>query len=344
MKKFLIASIICLLSSACLAMATGIDMAHATMGCMGASMVLGFVQLPSGVLQAVVLQQMWETALIEPFRALGEFLTGIPRKDQYVGNNVINLAQIGADPAVLINNTTYPINTAARTDDNNALALFKYDTENTVITDDELYALPYDKPGSVVRQHRDALTEKMADHAIHGLCVSADSATTPVLQTTGANDGTGRARLTAQDLINLQVKLDNLKVPTRGRRLVLCPEHCGDLLIADLSFAQRFHNATEGLIAPNYYGFETYKYPTAPVFNAAGTKKAFGAAGAALDRKASVVFIVQRSFTAMGTLKFYFEDSSISPKTRESVAGYRVYGATLPMKSTGFAAVISANV
>lgn len=342
---FLTSVVFAMFAGATFALATGADAMVSMAGALGLS--FGMSLLPgqaSAGLHAVVLRQMWETALIEPFRNLGDFLTNIPRKDQYVDNNVINLAEIGADPAVLINNTTYPIATSSRTDDNNALALFKYDTENTKITDDELYALPYDKSGSVVRQHREALMEKIQDHSLHGLCVSADGANTPVLETTGADDGAGRKRLKSSDLIALQLRLDNLKVPARGRRLVLCPEHCADLLLEDTTFAQRLHSAKDGLISDSYYGFETYKYSAAPVFNTGGTKKAFGAAGAAGDRKASVMFLVGRSWTAMGSLKFYFQDSAQSPTTRESVAGYRVYSATLPMKNTGFAAVISANV
>jgi hypothetical protein len=281
---------------------------------------------------------------VEKFRAYGEFLAGVPRKDQYVGNNVINITEIGADPTVLINNTTYPISVAQRTDDNIAVALNKYDTTNTKITDDELYALPYDKVGSVVRQHRDTLEEQIMAHALHSLCVSGNTGNTPVLETTGADDGTGRRRLVPADIIKLQLALDNLKVPQQGRRLVLAPVHCADLLLADLSFALPYHNAKEGLILPNYYGFETFKYVNAPVFNAGGAKKAFGAAGAAGDRQATVAFIPGRSFVAQGDLKFYYRDAATNPEYRESVAGYRLYSVTLPTKNTGFGALISANV
>ncbi len=334
---------LCLIVGTAIAYAADISTPLATLGCLGASIGMSFVQLPAGA-HAVVLRQMWETAMVERFRAYGEFLAGVPRKDQYVGNNVINITEIGADPTVLINNTTYPISVAQRTDDNIAVALNKYDTTNTKITDDELYALPYDKVGSVVRQHRDTLEEQIMAHALHSLCVSGDTGSTPVLETTGADDGTGRRRLVPADIIRLQLALDNLRVPQLGRRLVLAPVHCADLLLADLSFALPYHNAKEGLILPNYYGFETFKYVNAPVFNAAGAKKAFGAAGASGDRQATVAFIPGRSFVAQGDLKFYYRDAATNPEYRESVAGYRLYSITLPTKNTGFGALISANV
>lgn len=335
---------ICVLTAASVAVITNIEFAHAMAGTVIGGALLSFVPMPQGVAQAVVLRQLWETALVDHFRALGQFLQGVPRKDQYVGNNVINITEIGADPTVLINNTVYPITTAQRADDNIAVALNKYDTTNTKITDDELYALPYDKEGSVVRQHRDVLDEQILAHALHSLCVNGNSGTTPVLVTTGADDGTGRKRLLPADLIRLQLALDNLNAPAQGRRLVLCAEHCADLLIADLSFQNQFHNAKEGLIAPNYYGFETYKYTANPTFTSALAKKAFGAAAVAGDQKASVVFLRDRSFTAQGTLKFYYRAAAENPEYRESVAGYRLHSVTLPIKTTGFGAMVSANV
>lgn len=337
--------LIALVAGTAFAHALDISLETAVLGTVGVSAALSFVPMPSGpgILSAVVLREMWETAMIEPFRAFGQFLAGIPRKDQYVGNNTINLTEIGADPNVLINNTSYPIATAGRTDDNIAIALYKYDTENTVITDDELYALPYDKPNSVVRQHRDVLTEKILAHSLYGLCVPADSATTPVLETTGADDGTGRLRLTRSDIIKFQRVLDELNVPMEGRRLVLCPKHYEDLLLEDATLNMPVHNVSLGMVRPDYYGFQTYKYTNCPLFDSAGDKKAFGASTVSGDRQATVFFILGRSFQAQGTLKFYYRDAATDPENRETVAGYRVYGATLPLKNTGFGALISAN-
>src|SRR5690606_17858898 len=137
----------------------------------------------------------WETSLVEHFRAFGEFLRGVARNDQYVGNNVFNITEIGADPSVLINNNTYPIAVAQRDDDNIAVALNKYDTTNTTLSDDELCGIPYGKEGRVVRQHRDTLDEQIVAHGLHRLCVAGNTSNTPVLETTGADDGTGRKRM-----------------------------------------------------------------------------------------------------------------------------------------------------
>ena len=49
--------------------------------------------------------------------------------DEYVNNNVINLAEAGVDPDVLINNTTYPVPIQERTDTPLTLALDYFDTK-----------------------------------------------------------------------------------------------------------------------------------------------------------------------------------------------------------------------
>lgn len=73
----------------------------------------------------------------------------------------------------------------------------------------------------------------------------------------------------------------------------------------------------------------------------AGTKKAFGAAAAGTDYKASIAFLVNKSFTAQGQLKFYFKSAETNPEYRESVAGYRLWSVTMPVKNTGFGAIKS---
>lgn len=331
----------------CLVMATAVSaslevgLMSAFLGCVAGSMLLSFVPMPSGVMQAVVLKQMWETALIEAFRSNRNWMGRIPRKDQYVGNNAINVQEIGADPNVLINNTTYPIATASRTDDTLVLALNKYDTENTKVTQDELYAIPYDKEGSVIRQHRDTLTEKTAEHGLWTMCPAGNTANTPVIATTGGDNGAGRKRLKSLDLITLKQRLDNLKVPKEGRLLILCSDHVNDLLVEDQSFQLRYNNTEKGTILANFYGFEIYEDAYNPVFTGLA-KKAYGAAAIpATDCNGSTLVFAPRAFQATGTVELYAQDAHTSPTMRESVVGFRVYNIIAPMKNMGFGAIVS---
>lgn len=58
---------------------------------------------------------------------------------------MIHFVNIGGDPTVLVNNTSYPLEIEELEDGDKAVTLDKYQTKPTRITDDELYSLSYDK-------------------------------------------------------------------------------------------------------------------------------------------------------------------------------------------------------
>ena len=295
-------------------------------------------------LGAVALNTLAEKELIKHFRHEDTWLQEVPDKNAWVNNDVIKLTAIGADPEVLINNTTYPIAIVGRVDDSTAVSLYKFDTVNTPITDDEIYALPYDKAGSVQEQHREYLEERTAEMGLHSLAVQENTATTPVIETTGADDGTGRKRLTSIDLINFKKILDDLKVPKKGRVLVLCSAHVADLLIEDRAFEKQYHNATAGVLATNYYGFKVYETVYAPVYGTDNKKKAFSAAPAGTDRPATVAFYAPRTAKARGSVKRYMREAAGDPEFRRTVVGFRLYHIVIPTKNSGFGAIISGVV
>ena len=107
-----------------------------------------------------------EKELINNFRHDNTWLETLTPKPQWVGNDAIKIPKRGTAPKVLINNQIYPIQSNKREDGHIIVALNKYDTENTTVTDDELNALPYDKLGDVQQQHREELEDKTAEHAL----------------------------------------------------------------------------------------------------------------------------------------------------------------------------------
>jgi hypothetical protein len=293
---------------------------------------------------AELLTELWTGELLKHFRHEAYFLSRIPNADNYVEKDAIHLADMGADPNVLINNTTYPIASAQRADDDIVISLDKFDTENTIISDDELYGLPYDKKGSVLNQHREVLEEKTAEKSLHALCPAEDTADTPVILTTGTSNGepNARKRLTVSDIAKLKRALDLLKVPQIGRELVLNPWHVEDLLQTSQAFAEQWYRRETGKIL-NMFGFNISEMGYYPVFNSAnGQKTAFGAvANPATDLAASVAFYAPRAIQAKGSAKMYYKDSSTDPKYRQSEIGFRLYHICLPKKITGFGALVS---
>ena len=293
-----------------------------------------------------LLKEMWTGELIKHFRHENEFLSKIASRNDYVNNNAIHLADMGADPEVLINNTTYPIPVTARTDEDIAIALDKFDTKNTKITEDEIYALPYDKKGSVISQHREVLEEKTGEKSLHALAAASHTTNTPVIVTTGATDGesNARKRMTMKDIIRMKRKFDDLKVPKKNRELVLAPQHVEDLLLISQTFEKQYQAIKEGKIL-NLYGFNITEYVAPPIYgDVTGTltKKAFGAAVApTTDQVASIAFYSNRAVQARGDVTMYLREAKNDPDNRMTVVGFRVYHICLPKKWLGFGAIVS---
>jgi hypothetical protein len=215
------------------------------------------------------------TELLTSFRHENSWLEAVKSKPEWVGNDVIKIPVRGVAPRVLIDNTIYPIDSSQREDGKVVISLHKYETENTEVTTDELYALPYEKVNDVQVQHRETLEDETAQHALFSITPAENTAKTPVIVTTGPADENGRKRLVSNDLINLKKKLDKI-CPKKGRVLVLCSDHVADLLIEDKTFNQRYQDAAGGVITKNYYGFKIYESTYAPTFKD-GEKEAYGA-------------------------------------------------------------------
>jgi hypothetical protein len=286
--------------------------------------------------------ELAEKELIKQFRHIKSWLGRVKSKPQWVSNDVIKIPKQGAAPTVLINNNIYPIISNEREDDHIVLALNKYDTTNTVVSDDELETLPYEKVNDVQVQHREELEDVTAEHALHSIAPPAHSATTPVLETTGATVD-GRKRLTTADLITYKKKLDDLKVPKKGRMLILCSDHVSDLLLEDKAFVTQYHNQTDGLIASNYMGFEVFEDLSEVTYkDVAGTltREAYGAL--ATGKTASIVAYVGNLAKATGSVKRYMRSAEQDPENRKNTIGFRLYAICVAIKNQGMGAIVSA--
>lgn len=299
---------------------------------------------PSGSLRAGVYAEIWTGELVKHLRHGLEatFLDGIPDNSSIVDNDVIHLVDVGVDPDVLINNTTYPIPLQVLDDKDIAVKLDKFQTKVTPITDDELYALGYDKMARVKESHGNAIGDSKFAKAAHALCAQANTAATPVLKTTGARDAvTGRLKMTTADVLNLKRALDGLKVPARGRRLVLCPDHANDLLEAAQAFKEQYNiSRTDGTVG-RLYGFDVYEFGNNPLYTTAGVKKAVGATAETGEFQCSFAFYTQRVFKATGSTKMYYSEASTDPEYQRNKINFRHYFICMPKKADAGAVMMS---
>lgn len=289
---------------------------------------------PKGALRAGVLTEVWTGELVKALRSglEGTWLDGVPDQSSIVNNDVIHLVDVGVDPEVLINNTTYPIPLQALDDKDIAVQLDKFQTKPTPVTDDELYALSYDKMSRVRESHANALDDSKFAKAAHALCAAKNTALTPVLKTTGEADTDGRLRLTPADLVNAKRAMDKLHVPADQRRLVLCPDHVNDLLLASQNFREQYNIDRNSGRVGMLYGFNIYEYANTPLYTAAGAKKAVGATAAAGEFNCSFAFYVPRVFKATGSTKMYYSEAATDPQNQRNLIAFRHYFIAMPKK------------
>lgn len=292
----------------------------------------------SGSLMAGLNKEIWLAEIMEKFYPDWSFLSVVRDLSMFVENNTINLAEAGVDPNVLINNTTYPIPYAQRTDTALALPLDTFDTENTLIRNIEEMETAYDKLASVVAGHKNALLNKFAQKAAHAYGPASDGTYTPVLPTNGANEG-GFKKITLDDILNLALAFDKIDAPENERILVLNPEHARTLAKEDKTLFKQFMEESQGF---TLFGFKVFKYSKTPVYNKTnGQKKAFGAVpDPNTDTIASIAFIRSEVCKALGDFEMFARQKD--PGERGDIIGFQMRALALPMRNKYIGAIYNA--
>lgn len=317
----------------------------------GTVMQLVFPNMLTGLALAGVYREIWTGELVESFQPEIEasFLSEIPDESRWVQsssggeNQVIHLVDIGADPDVLINNTTYPIGYQTLVDGDIAFQLDKFTTVATKVTDDELYAITYDKIAVVNKKHKNAILAKKFAKAAHALAPQAHTINTPVIGTSGATVA-GKKLATVNDVIDLGGALSDAGVPDDGNRiLVLNTVHNTGIVKEVKDFYKDYLNIETGKLRPLFHGFKVYLYHAMPFYLAANnTKVSFGAVfNPAIHNVASVVFYAPNMFRAEGSTKMYFDEPDT--QNQASAVNYRHYYLVSPKKARAIGALVTTN-
>lgn len=327
-----------------LAAVVGLDAIAGAAGLNAVAVLAGNVA-PAGSLCAGVYREVWTGELVKYLRRALEatWLDGIPDQSSIVDNDVIHLVDVGVEPDVLINNTTYPIPLQALDDADIPIGLDKFQTKVTPITDDELYAISYDKMSRVKESHGNAIKDAKFAKAAHAMCGNSHTSKTPVLATTGSRDAeTGRLKMTTGDLLRMKRAMDKLGVPATGRRLVLCSDHVNDLLETDQKFKEQYNIDRNNGTVGRLYGFDIYEFANNPLYTTAGVKKAVGASAGTGEFQCSFAFYVQRVFKATGSTKMYYSEAGTDPEYQRNKINFRHYFIVMPKKQDAGVVMMSA--
>lgn len=268
--------------------------------------------------------------------ATADFLDGVAELDgdvQQMGEkNLIHIPTSQFNAEVLINNKTYPIAVQEYSDDEVVISLDKYQTKASKVTDDQIIGASYDKIDAVTKSHTNSINARKYKKALHALAPDENTATTPVLEISGAE-------CTYEDLVALKDKCDELEWPEEGRRLVLCNKHWNALLKDRKNFGDQLINYRKGEVAPVIAGFEIKKYIANPHYSGT-TKKTFGEVPTSGDKPASVCFVVDNVVKKTGLTKQYFSEAASNPENQANLLNYRHYFIAVPVEKKYIAALV----
>lgn len=291
---------------------------------------------------AGLIKELWVAALMKAYQENPSWIYAASSLDSYLSSDgtVLNLAHAGADPAVFINNTVYPMTVNRLSETPSTVALDRFTTEPTLVYNYEKRQYSYDKIKEDALRHANAIKAAQGLRTAFNWSPASNAAGKPVIGTTGAATTGGRKRCKFEDLITLNTELDNAGIDPNDRHLVLCAAHKGDLMTENLQyFNSMVANGKIDGIQLNFAGI--WQSNATPVYTAAtGVKGALGAvevAGTAY--KASFVF--QKSCVGFSNGKLDMFSNENDPLWGGTIQNYEQHFLGLPLRTYGYGAIYS---
>jgi len=286
-------------------------------------------------------KQIWIKQIKEKFYPDTSFLKFMKDFSGLVDNDIINMAEAGIDPDVLINNNTYPISILPRTDVNHTFNLDTFETVNTLVRRPEVIEYSYDQLASVLMGHKNTLRASTGEKAAHAIAPQSDTADTPVIPTTGADNGEGKKRLTVSDILFLKRRYDTLEAPKEDRYLVLHPNHIEDLILHDLEAFKDITDFVNGT-PKRFAGFNILEFTRNARYNKNDlTKVAFEDAAAATDTFSSFAFQREEVMKADGGVYMYKKEND--PELRGTIVGFDKRFICMPIRNKAVGSIVSVD-
>lgn len=286
-------------------------------------------------------KQIWVNQLMKNFYPSATFLNYARNFSAMAEYDIINMADAGFDPDVLINNTTYPIVIKERTDTPLSFELDLFQTENTLVRYPDSVELSYDKMESVLFGHRSKLQYETARKAAHAFAPQEDTVNTPVIPTTGDDNGDGYKRVKVEDILKLKRRYEEMGTLPENRYLVLDPRHTEDLILHDLKSFKDITDFVNG-VPKRFAGFNVLEFSKNPEYDATTMEKiAFDAVNG--NRTfCSFAFSSDEVMKADGTLKMF--ERKDDPELRGTVIGFDKRFIALPIRNKAIGAIVSTKI
>lgn len=225
----------------------------------------------------------------------------------------------------------------------------KLDTDLTVVTDKELRAMAFDKENEIRRLHRESFQIGVRDYAMHKIAPNENTAGTPVIRTTGANDGTGRKKLLYSDLLKYYMGIEGLNLKDASKLfMILCAEHRQDL-IEDRASTNNYRDIQ---IDPQtgeikrFFKLKFFENNANVKYNDDDELVAQGAVADAADRNASIFYYAPNIVHHIESVTTLYKPMKQDTRNADPQSEFRLhcYGLTDKKQEYGVGAIVSGIV
>lgn len=293
------------------------------------------------------LQQYVEPQLLEEFRNYKDDFIGTFSKPaaQAIDKDGIRFNKLINEIGFHVNKTT--AFTPVTVPNKKALVEWdKLDTDLTTVTDAEMRALAFDKESEIRRLHRESFQIGVRDYAMYKVAPVENTNGTPVIRTTGANDGTGRLKLTYADLLQYYIRLEGLNLRQKDKMyMILCAEHRQDLL-DDRASTNNYRDIeidrNTGEIK-RFFKLKFFENNANVTYNDDDELVAQGETPASTDRNASVFYYGPNIVHHIESVKVQYKPMSQDTRNPDPTAEFRLhtYGLTDKKQEYGVGALVS---
>ena len=290
---------------------------------------------PKGAMLAGLNKEIWLPEIIEKFYPSTSLLSYCKNLDAWVDNNALNLQEAGIDPKVYIDNAVWPIPISVRKDAHHQLPLKRFDTENTVHRDAIEVEESAEKRQSVIEGHKKSLLMKFTALAAFNWAPQKETATTPVVETTSTKvNKRGFKAMSYEDILEMELRFNELEVPEDERVLALHHIHASDLMLQDLQLYKTIWNENK------LFSFKVVRCSQTPKYlTTTKQKTAFEAASTNNDVPASLAYHEGSVGRCQGDMDMYFRLKD--PEHRGDIIGFNMRGMALPITGKYIGAFIS---
>lgn len=271
-----------------------------------------------------LIKEIWVKDIQETLNMNASFLPYSTDHSAYIAFGVVHVPQSGANPAVVVNPSSFPLTIAQRTDTDKTYNMNQYALEPTLITNIDALQISYDKRQSVIGQQMSTLTETIGNAVAASWAASGAAnlvlTTGAAVETSLPPSGTGtRNAVALLDIMNLAKKLDKDNVPRIGRKLLMSADMFWELFtiseVVRASYngfqAKNGNNTLATGVVAELFGFEIMMRPVVAVYAKLGTApKAYNAAAAADDRLACIAWHPSTVSRALGTMTPLYDAGS----------------------------------